>query len=69
MKFTTAFKEKIKKSKLRMQLGLEFDVSYHTIDRWVLDKKGKEELTKDKYLKGLCEFTGLSKSEIFSHSE
>jgi hypothetical protein len=52
-----------------MQLGLEFDVSYHTIDRWVLDKKGKEELTKDKYLKGLCEFTGLSKSEIFSRSE
>jgi DNA-binding XRE family transcriptional regulator len=64
MTFTTHFKEKVKPSETKMQLASKFGVSYYTIERWLKPEK-HDALTKLENIKVLCEFFGLTLSEIF----
>lgn len=64
MKLTKEFREKIRGDEKRFSLSKKLGVSTHTLVRW-LNVEKHDNLTTLKRIKIICEFTGLSQSQIF----
>ena len=65
MELSSHFREKMKSSKLRMELALKIGKSWYTINRWIKDPNN-DELTKPKYTEALSSVSGIPVDEIFS---